>query len=188
MEITAIILSGGQSTRMGTDKALLILNNKTLLENTIEICKPLCTNILISSNFPEHQKFGYKVIPDEIKNSGPMAGIYSCLKKSETEWNFVISVDAAFVKTEIIEDLIQHTNHYDAVVPEHKTGKEPLIALYNKNVVSVLKRHLESGNLKMHNLLKRLNTKYLNTQNRVEKNPEIFRNLNRPDDLKIVSK
>ena len=87
MQITGIILSGGQSTRMGTDKALLQINEKTLLENAIEICKPVCKEILISSNNPEHEKFGYKIIPDEIKNCGPLGGIYTCLKNSNTEWD-----------------------------------------------------------------------------------------------------
>lgn len=188
MEITAIILAGGRSTRMGTDKALLLINNKTLLENAIDICKPVCNNILISSNFSEHRNFGHKVIPDEIKNCGPMSGIYSCLKQSETEWSFVISVDAAFVKTELIELLIKNTYNFDAVVPKHKKGQEPLIALYNKKVIPDIKKHLNSGDFKMQNLLKAINSKFLNTHDLVEKNPNIFSNLNRPDDLQIVSK
>ncbi|HSO89343.1 MAG TPA: molybdenum cofactor guanylyltransferase, partial [Draconibacterium sp.] len=95
MQITGIILSGGQSTRMGTDKALLQIKGKTLLERAVEICNPVCNAILISSNNPEHEKYGYQIYPDEIKNCGPLGGIYSCLKKSDTDWNFILSVDAA---------------------------------------------------------------------------------------------
>jgi molybdenum cofactor guanylyltransferase len=80
MQITGIILAGGQSSRMGTDKAMLQIDGKTLMERAIEICKPICHEILISSNNPKHENFGFTVIPDEIKNCGPMGGIYSCLK------------------------------------------------------------------------------------------------------------
>jgi len=168
---------------MGTDKALLQINGKTLLENAIGICKPACKEILISSNYPEHGKFGTKIIPDEFKNCGPLSGIYSCLKKSNTEWNFVISVDAAFVELLFIQYLINEIDDFDAIVPFHDKGKEPLISMYHKNGLAEMKKHLESGDFKMHNLLSTLNVKFVDSQNWVERFPEIFRNLNRPGDL-----
>jgi len=183
MQITAIILAGGQSTRMGTDKALLQINGKTLLECALEICRPVCGDILISSNNPEHEKFGYKIIPDEIKNCGPLCGIYSCLKKSETPWNFIISVDAAFVEPAFIEYLINETDDSDAIVPVHDKGKEPLISMYHKNGLVEMQKHLKSGDLKMQNLINTINAKFVDSQNWIEKYPKIFCNLNRPDDL-----
>ena len=188
MQITGIILSGGKSTRMGTDKALLTLNNKTLLQNAIEICKPVCQNILISSDNSNHKNHGYKTIPDEFKNCGPLGGIYSCLKKSVTDWNFVISVDAAFVKTSFIEALAKNTVQFDAVVPVHNKGKEPLISMFHKSVLTTMEKHLKTGNFKMHNLINALNTNFLDTQTWVTKYPQIFYNLNNPDDINFVSK
>ena len=183
MQITGIILSGGQSTRMGTDKALLQINGKTLLENAIEICKPVCNEILISSNNPRHKKSGYQIIPDEYKNAGPLSGIYSCLKISINKWSFVISVDAAFVNTEFIKYLNSQTGVFDAIVPIHIKGKEPLISLYNKSGLTVMQRHLNSENFKMHNLLNDIKTNYVDSQNWVDLYPQIFSNLNRPEDF-----
>lgn len=183
MQITGIILSGGQSTRMGTDKALIQINGKTLLENIIQICQPLCAHILISSNNSAHEKFGYKIIPDEIINCGPLGGIYSCLKKSETDWNFVISVDAAFVKPEFVSFLISEIGYYGAIVPVHNIGKEPLIALYQKKGLTEIFKMLDDKNFKMHDLLNTINTKYVDSQKWVEKFPDIFRNLNTPEDI-----
>lgn len=183
MQITGIILSGGQSTRMGTDKALIQIDGKTLLEKIIQICQPLCTQILISSNNSAHEKFGYKIIPDEIKNCGPLGGIYSCLKKSETDWNFIISVDAAFVKPDFISFLISKTGNYDAVAPVHNLGKEPLIALYHKNNLKEIEKMLNSKNYKMTHLLNSINTRFVDSQKWVEEFPEIFRNLNQPCDI-----
>jgi molybdopterin-guanine dinucleotide biosynthesis protein A len=183
MQITGIILSGGQSTRMGTDKALIRFNKKTLLENAIEICKPMCTNILISSNNQEHKISGIKIIPDEFLNCGPLSGIYSCLKKSETPWNFVISVDAAFVEPAFIEYLMNETDDSDAIVPIHDKGKEPLISMYHKNGLVEMQKHLKSGDLKMQNLINAINAKFVDSQYWIDKFPNIFRNLNKPEDI-----
>lgn len=168
---------------MGTDKALIQIYGKTLLERAIEICKPACSEILISSNNLTHENFGYKIIPDEIENCGPLGGIYSCLKPSETDWNFVLSVDAAFVEPEFISFIVSEIADFDAVVPFHKNGKEPLVAMYHKNGLAEMRKKLDSGNFKMQNLLNSINTKYVDSQVWVERYPEIFRNLNRPDDL-----
>ena len=183
MLITGIILSGGQSTRMGTDKALIQFNGKTLLENAIEICKPVCHEIIISSNNPDHETFGYQVVPDEIKNCGPISGIYSCLKKSTMNWNFFISVDSAFVTEDFVQFLISETGEFDAVVPIHENGKEPLVALYHKNCLPVIHEKIELKDYKMHNLLNVLNTKFINVDSWVKKYPSIFKNLNRPEDF-----
>jgi molybdopterin-guanine dinucleotide biosynthesis protein A len=183
MQITGIILAGGQSTRMGTDKALIQINEKTLLENAIDICKPVFSEILVSSNNPDHGKFGAKIIPDEFANCGPLSGIYSCLKKSETDWNFVISVDAAFIELDFIRYLTTQIGDFDAIVPLHDKGKEPLISIYHKNGLIEMQKHLKSGNLKMQNLINAINTKFVGSQKWVEKYPKIFTNLNCPEDL-----
>lgn len=183
MDLTAIILAGGKSTRMGTDKALLKIGDKNLLETAIDICRPVCNSIVISSNNPEHGKYGYPVIADDIPHRGPVGGIYSCLKHSETEWNFVLSVDAAFLSTQFIQFLISEIAGLTAVIPFHEKGKEPLIGLYHKNCLPEIEKMLKLGNYKMHHLVNTLNTKLVNSQNWVENYPGLFRNLNRPEDL-----
>lgn len=183
MQISGIILAGGKSLRMGTDKAVLELKGQTLLEHAIEVCRPSCKTILISSNNSLHQKLGYITIPDEIPGCGPMGGIYSCLKQSETDWNFILSVDSPFVEPEFIQLLISQTGSFDVIVPVHAKGKEPLIAMYHKTCLAEIKKMLKSGNFKMHNLLNSINTKFVDVQKSVEKYPKLFLNLNRPVDL-----
>lgn len=186
MQITAIILSGGKSKRMGCDKALLKINGTSLLEKSIELCKPFCSDIIISSNNPEHQNFGYPVFADEVENCGPIGGISSCLKKSNTKWNFVISVDAAFVEPAFIEFLFSIIEKADAIVPVTKNGKEPLIALYNKSCLPLVVKKLKAGDFKMHNLLNTLNTNFVDAQGWLEDYPKLFDNLNRPEDWREV--
>jgi molybdopterin-guanine dinucleotide biosynthesis protein A len=185
MQITGIILSGGKSTRMGTDKALLQIYGKTLLESAIELCRSVCDDILISSNNSEHEKFGLQIIPDEIKNCGPIGGIYSCLKKSETDWNFIISVDSAFVTKDFVEFLISEIGDFDAIIPIHTNGKEPLIAMYHKNCISLIREKIELNDLKMQILVTELNTKFIEVGAWIERFPELFHNINRPEDFKF---
>ncbi len=176
-------MAGGRSTRMGTDKALLKIGDETLLERAVNLCRPVCSQILISSDSPAHEIDGLKRVADEFAGSGPMSGIYSCLKQAENEWCFVISVDSAFVTTEFISFLFTQTENADAVVPVHENGKEPLIALYRKTTVHQFLSQLETGNYKMHLLLERFNTKFVDVSDWKSKLPRLFHNMNSPEDL-----
>ena len=188
MQITGIILAGGKSSRMGTDKALIKMGDKNLLETAIEICKPVCKSIIISSNNPEHGKYGYPVIHDEIKDCGPLGGIYSCLKQSATGWNFIISVDSPFVTSEFIQFLSTQSKNYDVVVPVHLNGKEPLIALYNKKCLPIIEKQIEFQQFKMHHLLTLLKPLYFDASEWVKKTPHLFKNLNSPEDVDLKNK
>jgi len=186
MQLTGIILAGGKSSRMGTDKAMLEVEGKTLLRRAVEFCRLFCDEILISSNIPEHEVEGCTRIPDEIKDCGPMGGIYSCLKQSKNEWNFVLSVDAIFVKHEFINWLISQASDCEAVIPMHKKGKEPLIALYNCKALEAFKIQLELKEYKMHFILEKINTCFVDSNQWIIKNPKLFSNINSPEDLIFV--
>jgi len=183
MQITAIILTGGKSSRMGADKALLELEGDTLLTRAVSLCSKFCDEILISSNAEEHRIGPYRLVADEVKDCGPMGGIYSCLKESSNDWNFVLSVDAPFVIRDFVEFLVSQTSDYDAVIPVHSGKKEPLIALYNKNMVDELKMQLDSGNYKMQFFLNSLRTNLLDSEEWLKNVPNLFQNLNYPEDL-----
>lgn len=184
MQVTGIILAGGKSSRMGKDKALLEISGQSLLKRAIEFCQLFCDEILLSSNIPEHQISGYQLVFDEIEECGPLGGIYSCLKKSKNDWNFIISVDSPFVEPDFVSFLLSQKNGYDSVVPFYKRGKEPLIALYHKKILPIIQSQLLSGNYKMHYILQNIHTNYVDSQNWVEKFPRLFYNINYPEDLK----
>jgi len=186
MKITAIILTGGKSSRMGSDKALLVFNGQTLLNRAVDFCAVFCNEILISSNNPKHNVAGIQRIDDEIENCGPIGGLDSSLKKSSNDWNFVWSVDAPFVQLEFVDFLISKTGNFDAVVPVHKVNKEPLIALYHKKILPQVASRIEEGNYKMHFLLQELNTNFVESGKWLKRYPELFRNLNNPDDKQFL--
>jgi molybdopterin-guanine dinucleotide biosynthesis protein A len=78
-----------------------------------------------------------------------------------------------------LQFLITEIGKFDAVVPIHSKGKEPLIAMFHKNSLAEIEKMLKSGNFKMHNLFNVINTQLVDAQKWVEKYPKLFRNLNR---------
>lgn len=75
MQVGAIILAGGKSSRMGVDKGLMLLNEKPMVQHVIDAVKLVADEIIIVANNKEYKQFGYTVISDEIENAGPLAGI-----------------------------------------------------------------------------------------------------------------
>lgn len=135
-KINGIILSGGKSSRMGEDKALLKVGTKSIIEIMIAKLKPFCNEIIISADETEkYSQFGYKVVPDKFKNSGPLAGIYSSLLESNTERNFVISCDLPLVSQNIIERLISNISTKEIILPVTGEKYHQLCGVYSKSVL-----------------------------------------------------
>ena len=158
--ITAIILAGGKSSRMGSDKALLLYKNKTFLEHVVCAIKPLVDEVLIISNNKDHQLDGCKTIPDLILNSGPIAGIYTGLKHSKTENNLVLSCDIPLVKTSILELIIKNNDSDKEVVQLiNEQNQMPLIALYKKRLAPYFLSQLNKGQRRLIHAINNLKTK-----------------------------
>ena len=83
--ITGIVLAGGKSSRMGLDKGLIKMNQQTFIQAVINAMRPLVGDIIIVSNNSDYDQFGYLRINDLIKDSGPLAGLYSGLCFSQSD-------------------------------------------------------------------------------------------------------
>lgn len=135
-KINGIILSGGQSSRMGKDKALLKVGAKTIIEIIIDKLKPFCNEIIISADgIDKYLQFGFKVVPDKFKNSGPLAGIYSSLLESNLERNFIISCDLPLVSQKIIQRLINFNSSKEIILPFTDGKYHQLCGVYSKSVL-----------------------------------------------------
>lgn len=136
-KINSIILSGGRSSRMGEGKALMKVGAKTIIEIIIEKLKPFCNEIIISADdLEKYSEFGYKVVPDKFKNSGPLAGIYSSLLESNTEKNFIISCDLPLVSSAVIERLIKIETGKEIILPVTNGKYHQLCGVYSKSVLA----------------------------------------------------
>jgi len=183
-QITGIVLSGGKSSRMGKEKGLCILNNKPLVEYSVEILKQVCDKILISTNFDLYNYLQLPVIKDEIKGIGPIGGLYSCLKKSETADNFVLSCDMPLISVDLINYIIKNKNNYQVVIPVFGEYSEPLCAYFRKDAEIILKKSIEDKDYKIQNSIKKLEFKFIKIDSTLEfYHQKLFANVNTQDDL-----
>ena len=144
--ITGIILAGGKSSRIGFDKGFINLNGKPFLVHIIEAMKPLVNNIIIVSDNTDYDKFGYQIVNDLIKNSGPVAGLYSGLSNSKTEYNLVLSCDVPLIKTFILEQLIDRFDiDYDMIQLQSENKSMPLIAIYKTHCLHTFEGQLNKN-------------------------------------------
>lgn len=144
--ITAIILSGGKSSRMqGNDKGLLLLNNKPLYRHVIDRIKPQVSNIIISSNsnIEQYRQANYDVISDQIPGFlGPLAGIYSGLIHSTTEWNLIVSCDTPFLPTDLVSRLQHKLADRRAAYVFDGEREHPTIMLIHRTVANDIRQYL----------------------------------------------
>lgn len=158
--ITGIILAGGKSSRMGSDKGLLMLNDKTFIQYSIDALKPLVSEIIIVSDTPEYDAFGLKRITDITKDAGPVSGIYSGLEASKTELNLILSCDIPLITSEVLQLLTNAIEDTSDIIQVESNGKSmPLIALYKKTVKDTFKSFLEQGERRLRVAIKGCNYK-----------------------------
>ncbi len=184
-KITGIVLAGGRSSRMGEDKSLMRLNGKTLIEYSIDALRPICEKVIISSNNPNYDFTGCEVWPDELPDQAPIIGIYSCLKRSETELNIILSCDIPLMSASMIGFLLAKSADYDITVPVHDNGQiEPLCGVYKKSSLAILKEFIESGNFRLNDCIRSASYQFIPVDAQIPCNtPNLFLNINTPSDF-----
>ncbi len=187
-KITGIILAGGKSSRMGTEKGLLKLGHKHMIQYAIDVLSECCDEVIISSNSDAYDFLGLKVIKDISPNSGPMGGIYSGLMSSTTDLNIVLSCDMPYIPKELIRYLVSLHNNHDVVVPWHGEEKfEPMCGLYHKSSLKTFEKYISKENFKIPDAYKEMNTyKALMNDSLKFYHPKLFYNLNSKKELESV--
>jgi molybdopterin-guanine dinucleotide biosynthesis protein A/nucleoside-triphosphatase THEP1 len=150
---TAIIMAGGSSTRMGTDKSMLPIEGRPIIERICERLSTCFEQILISADNKEKFEFlGCKVVPDKIPGQGPLMGIASALEASSHELNFVVACDIPHIELGHVRRVISEAvnGEYDIVVPVASDGQyEPLFAAYRKSALRAINKVLSLGGRKI---------------------------------------
>ncbi len=189
LELTGIILSGGKSRRMGKEKGTSLLFGKPLIEYAVDVITQICDEIIIGTNTNDYNYLGYQVVRDEIKNIGPIGGIYSCLKSSQTTDNIILSCDMPLVSVDLTKYILSEREDFEVVVPEFKGFPEPLCAFYNKNIIDRLLKNIHSGKFKIQEVIKQFHITRLPIDSTLPfYNEHLFTNINSPDDLKKIEK
>ena len=178
-------MAGGKSSRMGSDKSLMILNGKTLIEYSIDALKPLCEIVMISSNNFIYDYTGCEVWPDELPDGSPMIGIYSCLKRSQTEFNIILSCDMPLINTSLLEYLLENASDSDITVPIHGNNLiEPLCGIYKQTCLPVLKSYIDKGNYRLNESIRSTSHRLVTIDHQTPGFSEnLFSNINTQDDF-----
>lgn len=182
--VTAFILAGGKSSRMGEDKGVMIFKGKPLVLHLIELLKPVFHEVQIITNNEAYSKFGLTIRKDIIKDKGPLAGIYAGLTYSETPWNFFVACDMPFISIKVIDHLLKNLHDVDLVVPFYHHLPEPLCAFYNVSCLPVIEKQLANGENKIQDIFPFLKMLPVDVTEIVSMNQNPFSNLNTKEDLK----
>jgi molybdopterin-guanine dinucleotide biosynthesis protein A len=162
--ITAIILAGGKSSRMGQDKGLMLLNGKYFVQHVIDAVSSLASDIIIVSNQSEYEVLGYRVEKDIIKENGPLAGIYTGLVYSQHNINIVLSCDVPLISTKMLEFLLNHNSEsYDVTLPSFQNKIHYLIGVYHKRCAEPFMHELRKGQLRVKTALEKVIVNIVNT-------------------------
>lgn len=159
LPITAMVLCGGKSKRMGRPKAFLPYEGSTMIAHIVNTLNELFTKTLLVSNEPEqYEDLGLDVVKDILPFRGPMGGILSGLLVAETEHAFVIACDMPLVSKKIIREMTEVRHGHDVVVLSHSNGIEPLLGVYSKTCIKPLEESLFAGSLSVQDLIGSLKT------------------------------
>lgn len=159
---TAIILAGGKSKRMGTDKALLEIDGTSMVKRLYNFLSPLFDTILISVGFESNLSLPFpadNIIRDIEIGNGPLMGIYSTLLASPTSINFIIACDIPEIHVTLLQTLLASSEENEISVPSFSECQyEPLFAVYKKKVSSKAKKVLDMNKRKITSLFSECKT------------------------------
>ncbi|MDQ7005179.1 MAG: molybdenum cofactor guanylyltransferase [Ghiorsea sp.] len=174
-DCTAVILTGGESQRMGADKAMVLLDGKPLLTHVLEQITPLFSQVLLSVHQlrSDVQYQTYKQVVDDAEGRGPMLGIKRGLEEVTTDWVFVMACDMPFVCTALIQALAKQRASFDAVVPYALDRPQPLFGFYAKTCLPKMEARMQQGQRSMMRLLAELDTYVMPDQQVQQIDPEL---------------
>src|SRR5579872_96035 len=186
-DVTAFVLAGGKSSRMGRDKAMLPWKNETLLTRTRKVAEEVAETVRIVGQMEKLSRFG-QVVEDTFRECGPLGGIQAALASSSTELNLVLAVDMPFLKADFLEYLILAARESQAMVTVPRTHgrSQTLCAVYRKEFGELATKSLRDGKNKIDSLFASVRLRVIEEEElvRVGFSADIFRNLNTPEDLK----
>lgn len=185
-EVAGVILAGGKSRRMGTNKALLTVGRDAMIERAAEELKKIFKEVLISGGDEETgERLGLRVVPDLISGWGPLSGIHATLLAARSRKCLVVPCDMPFISAELAKIMVELSDGYDVTVPQHGDYLQPLFAVYDKNCIPAVEEALSNGRHKVVEFYPRVRVKYVSEAilRGVADIDTVFFNVNTPLDL-----
>ena len=184
-DVSALVLAGGRSSRMGRDKVLLPFGDgRTLLQRAVDFWQELCSQVLIAAGSPDHlspeltqELGGAELVYDAWPGCGPLAGLQAGLQASAEELLFVSAVDLPYPSARAAWMLYEAIGSSDAAVFRLHSRREPLFGLYRRTCQKETEAMLRAGEYKIGLLLDRVRTICLDARDERQ-----FFNMNTPEE------
>ena len=184
MRLSAGILAGGKSTRMGENKALLTINNKRFIDRIADELSGFSQLIISAAHKGDYEDIDAEFVYDEHKDIGPIEGIYQILNASSEEYVFVCAADMPFVSKELVLYMTEFiSSDYDCYVVMDEKHIHPLCALYSKKMLGVIRGLIEDGKYRLMNILDSVRTKYIKLEH-TDFDRKIVKNINTRQEYK----
>jgi len=186
LEVTGVILAGGNSRRMKRNKAFLPFRGEFFIQRIHRQLSMVFDKTLLVTNTPGLYRFlSCSAVPDIYPGMGTLAGIHAGLQNSETPFIFVVACDMPHLNIGLIRHLIASVKDQQLVIPESNKGLEPLHAVYGKGALPVVEEALRKGDRKTLACCERLRSTVISRNAVVKLDPGFlsFRNINTPEDL-----
>ena len=184
--VTAFVLAGGKSTRMGSDKAFMVLEGQSLLRRALQTLRSVSHDVMIVGSGSKFSEYA-PVVEDIFEQRGPLGGIHAALMATTTDLNLILAVDLPFVEEGFLEFLLRAAQQTDAmaVVPKAAGGWQPLCAVYRKRFGNAAEQALKLGRNKIDLLFGPVPVLTISEQEIVGAgfSPHIFRNINTREEL-----
>lgn len=183
---SGIILSGGQNSRMKTNKAFLKVDGLSIIENTIKELNRFCSEVLIVTNEPDlYTNLGVRIVTDVIPCMGPLSGIHAGLLAASNFHSFVAACDMPFIDGCLAQYMIENIEGNDVYVPQVGDYLQPLFAVYTKKCIPPIEKCLGNAVRKIPAFYHEVRVKYLSETVIREHTdiPKSFLNVNTPEEL-----
>jgi molybdopterin-guanine dinucleotide biosynthesis protein A len=185
------VLTGGRSSRMGQDKALLEVDGRPLIKIVAANVQRALGEVTLVGSSAKYGSLGIPVIEDIHPGLGPLAGIHAALRHSRKPLVLVVGCDMPFLNAQFLERLAQIAAVADSEVTVAESvdyGLESLCAVYNQSTLPHVEEALERRELKIAMLYEKVRVRKLSAEECRPFNPQgvLFSNVNTPQDFELA--
>lgn len=167
---------------MGRDKASLVLTSQRLFDGVRRALQSVCEPVLIAGDRPDLADAAIPLFPDRFPGSS-LGGLYTALQAASRSWVCVLPCDLPYPSPELLRTLLAARGEFQAVVPRHPAGIEPLVACYRRECLPLLERQLQDENYRLTDFLDQLKVRYVGPDELPPGWRRALTNLNHPEDL-----
>lgn len=184
--VSAAIMAGGKSRRMGADKAWLdVGDGRPIVQRVIDVLSEVADDVLIVANDERYAALGPRVVPDRWPEGGALGGIGTGIGAAEHERVLVVACDMPFLRAPLLRYLVERSDGVDAVVPRIAGEHETMHALYTKACLAPIERALAAGKMRVISFFDEVHVRALDEHDLRPLDPGLrsFTNVNTPEEL-----